>query len=221
MNGHTPGRPTTKAGRAISSVRPPTVEGANGGPVSPTVRCRAAARSTTNPHRRRASNPLRSPGIQRCAGRRHAPTNPHEACPEALEGPVLRALEGGPPPPPAPASKNTLTRPHCPNAVPSPTLLPCTTRASTPATSQRPRECRSNLRKTRRKTPKTHSFRTKTSRICRGQFCRRLVSHIAKSPLERIEVSTAEEPPGGWYGSLPATQSVTNLKQIRCGAALR
>ena len=36
-----------------------------------------------------------------------------------------------------------------------------------------------------------------TSRICRGQFCRRLVSHIAKSPLKQFESSTAEEPPGG------------------------
>ena len=37
----------------------------------------------------------------------------------------------------------------------------------------------------------------KTSRICRGQFRRRLVSQPAKGPLNRIKVSTAEEPPCG------------------------
>ena len=154
-------------------------------------------------------------GIQRCAGRPHAPTNPHpppsyrrkpvsrgapsggtpppthiagalrdSVRPEPVEGPSTTNSARAPPRPlarvvsspfrgnpgqgrgagPSPTlipTPNTLTRPHCPHAVPSPTLLPCTTHASTPAPSPRHRECRGNLRKTRRKTPKTHSFRTK------------------------------------------------------------
>ena len=191
-------------------------------------RCAGRRHAPTNPHRRRASRFRRSlsgsqgpsattsprashrtpaivvpakAGIQRCAGRRHAPTNPrasHRSPPPSFSRkrePRAGARRGALPDS-NPNSKHPDTTPLPPRRplpYPPPMHHARKHTGHKPTTPRMPRQPAQNASE----NTQNPLVSDQTSRICRGQFCRRLVSHIAKSPLKQFESSTAEEPPGG------------------------
>ena len=173
------------AGLCRAAVRPEGNRRGNGGPQPP--RCGAGRGSPPPTH---IAGALRTLSVR---------PDPVEACPEALEGPVLRALGRGMP--------STTTTPRIqkhPDTTPLPPRRPLPypppmhhARKHTghkPTTPRMPQQPAQNASE----NTQNPLVLDKTSRICRGQFCRRLVSHPEKTQWNRIEVSTAEEPPGAW-----------------------
>ena len=130
------------------------------------ARCGAVSASPTSHTRHRRTGESRYPEVRRAAAHPHQPTSQARFEPS----PFALSLSKGPPQPSGVHFPRTLTPP--PRAIPHPpaTLSPCTTRASTPATSPRPRECRSNQRKRSWKYPKTHSCWTRRVVSAEGSF---------------------------------------------------
>ena len=164
--------------------------------------------------RRGASPPLELPtpatvvpakaGIQRCAGRgTPPPTCPRVTAPPHRRSPAKAGTQGrGAARGTAPSGLQSRIQKH-PDTTPLPPRRPLPypppmhhARKHTghkPTTPRMPRQPAQNASE----NTQNPLVSDQTSRICRGQFCRRLVSHIAKSPLKQFESSTAEEPPGG------------------------
>ena len=188
-------------------------------------RCGAVSGSRTSLTRHRRTGESRYPEVRRAAARPHQPTSQARfEIPFALslsKGPPPPTAPARPAHPPNRRSRESGNPGQGRGAGPSPSLMPRPLIQkhpdTTPLPPRRPLPYPPPMHHARKHTghkPTTPRMprqpaqnastiaqnplvSDQTSRICRGQFCRRLVSHIAKSPLKQFESSTAEEPPGG------------------------